>query len=232
MKIKYYLVDNPMTEDPNDCRAQVTGYEAVSEEEIFNYITRKGSGITTAEVMGNYQEIIEAHEYFLELGYGINTKFLKVRPTIQGVFTDSNDSFDSSRHQIKFNSKLGKRYNQVAQNVKTEKVEPVSNAPVPYRFEDIASGTTNETLTPGGVADLTGTRLKFDEGDENQGIFFIATDGTSSKVSKVITKKNSQVVFMIPDALVAGEYTLEVRILPSGNKEIKKGVLEDKLSVE
>ena len=48
MKIKYYLIDNPMTEDPNDYRAQVTGYEAVTESEIFEYMTRKGSGITTA----------------------------------------------------------------------------------------------------------------------------------------------------------------------------------------
>ncbi len=59
MKIKYYLMDNPMTEDADDCCAQGTGYEAVTESEIFEYMTRKGSGITTAEAKANYQEFIE-----------------------------------------------------------------------------------------------------------------------------------------------------------------------------
>jgi len=232
MKIKYYLVDNLMTDDPNDCRAQVTGYEAITENEIFDYITRKGSGITTAEAKANYQEIIEAHEYFLKQGYGINTEFINARPSIQGVFKDKNDSFDSSRHQVKFKVHLGKRYNQTALDIKVEKVEPVSNAPVPSDLEDLTSGTINDVITPGGVATLTGTRLKFDQADINQGLFFVASNGAATtRVSKVIDIKSSKVIFMIPAELVNGEYTLEVRILPYGNKEIKKGALEDKLTI-
>jgi hypothetical protein len=32
MKIHYYLLDNPITSDPDDRRAQVSGYETVTEE--------------------------------------------------------------------------------------------------------------------------------------------------------------------------------------------------------
>jgi ribulose bisphosphate carboxylase small subunit len=231
MKIKYYLIDNPMTEDPTDFRAQVTSYETVTENEIFEYITRKGSAITTAEVIANYREIIEAHEYFLKQGYGINTEFINARPTIQGVFKDKNDSFDSSRHKVRFKVTFGKYYNQTALDVKTEKVEPVSNTPLVDELEDITSVTTNETITPGGVAVLKGSRLKFDQEDVNQGIFFIAADNTTTRVNKIITLKNSQIVFMIPDELIAGEYILEIRILPKGNKEVKKGQLKEKVTV-
>jgi hypothetical protein len=231
MKIKYYLVDNPMTEDPDDCRAQVTSYESVSENDIFELMTRKGSGITTAEAKANYQEIIEAHEYFLKMGYGINTEFLKARPTIQGVFTDKNDSFNASRHQIKFRVRFGKRYNETAANVKTELVEALKNVPLLIDFRDISSDTVNETLTPGGVGHLLGARMKYDETDEKQGIYFIAANSTATRVSKIITMKPSEIVFLIPQDLVAGEYTLEVRAVPKGNKEMKKGALEDKLVV-
>jgi hypothetical protein len=231
MKIKYYLIDNLVTEDPNDCRAQITGYESVTENEIFEYMTRKGSGITTAEAKANYLEFIETHEYFLKQGYGINTEFINARPVIQGVFRDKNDLFDPSRHQVKFNVKFGKYYNQTAKDIKIEKVEPVTSNPVLGSFEDVVSDAVNETITPSGTAILQGLRLKFNPEDQDQGIFFIAANGMATRVNKVITMSNSEVVFVVPSELVPGEYTVELRMLPKGNKTMKKGLLKDRLTV-
>ncbi|MDR1593506.1 MAG: hypothetical protein LBS43_03330 [Prevotellaceae bacterium] len=53
MRIKYYLLDNPVTPDPNDCRAQVSGYEVITEKELFEHMTRSGSGVTLAEAKGS-----------------------------------------------------------------------------------------------------------------------------------------------------------------------------------
>jgi hypothetical protein len=230
MKIYYYLVDNPITEDPNDCHAQVTGYESVTEEQIIEYITRKGSGVTTAEAMGNYQEIMEAHEYFLKMGYGIRTAFLNARPTISGVFKDKNDTFDSTRHQINFRVKFGKHYKETSKNVQAEKTEPTRNEPILVDFKDVTSDTINESVTPGGACMLTGARLKFDTADPAQGIFFIL-NGTATKVSTIITMQPSQIVFLVPQGLIAGEYSLEVRNMVKGGKELKKGSLKDTLTV-
>lgn len=231
MKIKYYLIDNQMTEDQTDFRAQVTSYETVTEKELFEYITRKGSAITTAEVMANYREIIEAHEYFLKQGYGINTEFLNIRPSIQGVFTDKDDTFDPLRHQIRFSARLGKYYNETASNVSAEKVAMVSNDPLPGELEDVTSGTINETITPGGTAVLEGLRMKFDQEDANQGIFFIDSNNAETRVDRIITQRTQKVVFVIPAGLAAGSYSLEVRVLPSGNKNMKKAQLKDKLTI-
>ena len=86
MKIHYYLPDNPITPDPDDRRAQVSGYETVTEKEIFEYITRAGSAVTPGEAKANYEEIIGAFDYFLRQGYGINTEFIIIHPVIPGVF--------------------------------------------------------------------------------------------------------------------------------------------------
>ncbi|MDR0756478.1 MAG: hypothetical protein LBF85_01365 [Tannerella sp.] len=32
MKIRYYLLDNPITPDPDDRKAQISGYEVVTEK--------------------------------------------------------------------------------------------------------------------------------------------------------------------------------------------------------
>jgi hypothetical protein len=65
MRVKYYLLENPVTADPNDRRAQVFDYKVITEEEIFEYMTREGSAITMAEAKANYEEITGTFEYFL-----------------------------------------------------------------------------------------------------------------------------------------------------------------------
>jgi hypothetical protein len=93
MKIKYYLLDNPVTSDPDDRRAQVVDYEVITEDELFDYMTREGSSITRAEAKANYEEITGAFDYFLNRGYGFNTEFIKIRPVMPGVYRGDDDKF-------------------------------------------------------------------------------------------------------------------------------------------
>jgi len=220
-----------MTSDPNDCKAQIFDYEIVSENDILEYITRQGSGITMGEAKANYEEIIGAHEYFLRQGAGINTEFLNIRPVPQGVFRDDNDKFESGRHKLKYKTRLGRRYNRVTEDVKMEKVAPVSNSPLPTTLEDIASGTVNETLTPGGVATLSGLRLNFKQDDPQQGIFLFDSAKKEYRSERLLSQNGKQVVFVVPAGLPSDEYTLEIRVLLHGNKEVKKGILPDRLNV-
>jgi hypothetical protein len=229
--IKYYLLDNPITPDPNDRRAQVIDYEVVTEEELLAYIAREGSGITLPEAKANYEGTIGAIDYFLQRGCGFNTEFIKIRPVMLGVYRDDDDKFDPKRHEIKYRVALGKRYNRVTDNVKVEKVTPTNNLPLPANVEDLNSGTVNETLTPGGVATLTGLRLKFNQNDPQQGIFLIDSAKNEYRVEKILNLTGAKIIFQTPAALHSDEYTLEVRILLKGNKNLKKGVLTERLSV-
>jgi hypothetical protein len=231
MKIKYYLVENLMTPDPEDCRAQITGYESVTEKEIIEYMTRSGSTITAAEAKANYEEFISTYEYFLRQGYGINTEFINILPVIQGVFENKDAKFDPAKHRIKFKVHLGKRYNHTSSEVKTEKVEPVNNAPLPTKFEDVASGTVNEIITNGGTAVLSGFRMKFDQNDGTQGIFLISSQQNEFRIDRILIHNSTKIVFILPDGMPSDLYTLEVRVLPKGNREIKKGTLAETLTV-
>jgi hypothetical protein len=219
-----------MTADPDDCRAQVVGYEVITEKEIFEYVTRQGSGITTAEAKANYEELIGAIEYFLKKGYGFNTEFFNIRPTMPGVFRNMDDKFDPSRHKIRFKVLLGKRYNHTSDDVKVEKVSPVNNAPLPNLFEDITSATVNELITPGGTAMLKGIRLKFDQNDLSQGIFLIS-DQEEFRVEQVLSHNSSHIVFIVPQQLRPNAYSLEVRMCPRNAKTLKKGILPERLNV-
>jgi hypothetical protein len=231
MRIKYYLVECPITPDPNDRRAQVIGYEIVTEKELFEYMTRIGAAITPAEARANYEEIINTFEYFLKQGYGINTEFIHIRPVIPGLFKNDEDRFDYERHKIKFSTQLGKRYNRTADDVKVEKVEATNNLPLPVTFEDIASATVNNMMTPNGVVSLRGIRLNFNQEDPLQGVFLIDSRKNEYRVERIISHNGTHIVFQLPKELMPEEYTLEIRMLPRGNKTIKKGTLTERLTV-
>jgi hypothetical protein len=194
-------------------------------------MTRTGSAITMAEAKASYEEIIGAMEYFLIEGYGINTEFIHIRPVIPGLFKDDEDRFDYSRHKIKFSTQLGKRYNHTADNVKVEKVEATNNLPLPVTFEDIASATVNNMMTPDGVASLRGLRLNFNQDDPVQGIFLIDSRKNEYRIGRILSQKGTHIIFQLPRDIMPEEYTLEVRMLLRGNKTIKKGTLTERLTV-
>jgi hypothetical protein len=231
MRLKFYLVLCPISSTPSDRKAQVIGYESVTEKEIFDYITRSGSSITMGELKAIYEEIIAAIDYFLKQGYGVNTEFVNIRPVITGVFEGDDDKFDPSRHHIKFKVALGKRYNHTADSVKAEKVIQPENIPMPQTFEDLGSGTVNETATPGRAATLKGQKLKFRQTNPLEGIFFVDSAKVEHRVEKILSITGKQVVFQIPEGLTPDEYSLEVRVQAYGSKEVKTGKLPESLTV-
>ena len=97
------------------------------------------------------------------------------------------DGYDPSRHQIAPKVTAGKRYRKAikeqAQAAKQEAVKPK-----PLEYTDINTGERNSVLSPGGMGQVIGHRLKFDPADPEQGFFFMAPDGSSSARVDVVGK--------------------------------------------
>ena len=112
-----------------------------------------------------------------------------------------------------------------------QKRESKKRQPTPLDFIDINSGKRNQLLTPGGMAMLHGFRLKFDPSQTEQGIFLIANDGSHHRVDIVGNNRPAKLIFMIPEDLTPGQYTLEVRTILRFCHDLRKGVLKSKLVV-
>ncbi len=95
----------------------------------------------------------------------------------------------------------------------------------------MASGTRNATLTPNSVGRVTGRNLKLDANDPQQGVFFVAEDGTQTRAPLYATARPGEVVFTTPQ-LSAGDYDLRVCALVPGSKDkVRCGDLEHALTV-
>lgn len=231
MAIKYYLQPNPITPDPNDQSARVSPTSTMQEEDVIQEMLRMGTTVTESDIQAvitlRKKVIINA----LKNGHFVNTDLANFKTGISGVFIDNTDSFDPARHSKKANISTGK---VLAAEIKSALVEKTASSlpqPAITQFTDYGSGTHN-ILSPGGAAEINGEELKFDKENPDEGIFFIAMDGTETRVDNPLIRHTEGLLIFTAPQLAAGEYTLEVRkAYGTANIHIRKGNYQELLTV-
>jgi hypothetical protein len=230
MAVHYTLYKNSMLVDEGKCVARVRRHDPLGLEALADQIIQRGSTVGRADILSVLEDYHAAIENLLRLGMSINTPTANFRVSLKGVFEGKGDTYDPSRHRVMARVGTGSRLRQALKGVEVVKDEAPSQAPKPVEYTDVVSGTKNQVLTPGEGALLTGYRLRFEQGDPEQGIFLIAEDGTATPVERLIKVMPSEVSLIAP-ALSAGTYTLEVRANVNGNGELRSGKLEEVLTV-
>jgi len=230
MALNFALHENHLTADPTDYMAVVQNQESKTVEDVIDMMISRGSTVTKGEALSTIEEYSLAIGQLVKEGFNINTPLFNISLSVKGVFMSEDENFNSSRHSVKINVSPGTRLKEMAAGVTVSRVQSVQPQPDPLFLDDLASGTRNDTLTPGNIAQLKGSRLKFDANDVAQGIFLIAGDGTATRVTMVSRNKPSQLDFLVP-TLAKGTYQLEVRAVLYNNSELRKGRISEELSV-
>ena len=209
--LKYALRENLLTPQPNDYMAQVTDSRSYNLEQIIDKMIERGSTLTKADITAAMQVYTETVCSLLEEGLQINTPLINTSMSISGVFEGATDSFDTSRHTVNINITPGTKLKESLAKVKTQKVEAASTDPFVTEVKDIVSGVVNESLTAGGILQVAGSRLKFDNTDEAQGVFLVPETGNAVRCNIVAENKPARIMAMIPADITAGTYYLEIR---------------------
>lgn len=232
MTINYVLFENTLTDDPSDYRAVVRPKSTAELEDVIERMVQHGSTVGKADILSVLEDYYSTVERMVLEGVNVNTPGANYRTSIRGVFEGLTDTFDPSRHQVRAVVNPGKRFRRaVEKRAQPVKKEPVRPAPTPLEYIDLSSGARDSVVTPGGMGQVTGRRLKFDPADAEQGIFFVAEDGTETKVDLVGRNMPADLMFMVPESLTAGTYTLEVRAVLRNRDDLRVGALEDPLTV-
>ena len=231
----FSLVDNPLTHDQEDCRAQVQNYSYRQIEDIVNQITVPGSILKDTECVAVINAFFKAVTANLEQGIGFECDYLALSQSIAGVFSDKNDRFDANRHRVKLNLRVGDSVKDALKRVPVNKVKANVLLPEVERIYDRKSRTTDQLITAGHSADLTGDRLKIENQDDaQQGVFLV---NTQKKEEIKITYLHQNTAKMLqlewPDTLRSGqEYRLEVRTTINGSQTVRTGMSAAVLKVK
>ena len=209
--LKYALRENLLTAAPDDFMAQVQDVRSYTLDEIIDAMMQKGSTLTRADVSAVLQIYGEVCASVIADGCALNTPLMNTALSISGVFNGANDAFDKKRHTVNLNITAGTALKAALGKIKCEKTGTVSTDPYINEVKDIVSGTINTTLTKGGVVQITGSRLKFDQKDTAQGIFFVPETGAPVRATVIAENKPARLMAIIPADLAAGTYYIEVR---------------------
>jgi hypothetical protein len=189
------------------------------------------STITHADILAvlkNYQMAIES---LLLEGYNIVTPTANYRVSVKGSFNGQSDGFNPARNAIEATLSPGLQLRRTVQErASAQKQEANERRPKLLDYLDLNSSELNSRVTPGGMGQIVGYRLKFDPTQSAQGLFFIAADGSATQVSVVGKNTAAELMFLVPAGLTPGDYSLELRTT-MGNHVIRTGTLAATLTV-
>ena len=218
--LKYFLLDNPLTERPDDYAAQTVATRAYSRNEIIDLLLRKGTLVTRTDAVAVLNIVEEVVVDIIRDGGTVNLPLFNTSFSISGVFDGPMDTFDPSRHKLNVNLTKGTLLRNAEREVRVQKTDVGTTMPAIIEVKDAISGTTNETLTPNGVIQLWGSNVKVDGDHADVGLWFVPETGDAVKATVLVSNKPSSVIAMIP-ALAAGAYTLRLVTQHSGSNLLK-----------
>jgi hypothetical protein len=231
MSLDYALFENHLTTDPGDYMAVVQNQQSKTQEDVAELMVSRGSTVTKAEALSVIEEYGLALVLLVKDGYAVNTPLFNLSLSVKGVFNGEEEPFNPAVHSVKINVTPGKRLKEAAAQVSLKRVMGASPKPDLLFVDDLGSGTRNEQLTPGNIARIRGSRLKYDASDPEQGVFMVATgSGEETKAVTVSRNKPGQVDFLVPP-LAPGDYRLEIRAVLYQGKEARTGSLPAELTV-
>jgi hypothetical protein len=172
----------------------------------------RGTTPNEPELRGALKLLFDVTSDRLAEGYDVTTPVANLSVSLRGVFTGPDDSFDGSCHVIDVSATpLSQMRQELRRKVTVSKQIMVGKRPVLHQLIDCGSNEVNGSVTPGGMARITGAYLKFDAADTQEGIFLRDSSGTETRVAMTGVNKPGELVFLVPAGLTGGEYQVEVR---------------------
>ena len=213
--LKYSLVENQLTERPDDYSAQTHSVSSLDKEAIIIRMLHRGTLLTRTDILAVLNGFEETITDALLEGNSVNLPLFNTSFSISGVFESPLDNFDGTRHKLNINLTKGILLREAEQKVKFEKTNTPLPLPQIQEIKDSVSGLVNERLTAQGVIELRGYNLKIEGDDTSCGLWFIKENGAETKAEIMVENKPSKIIAMIP-ALPPAQYQIKVVTQHSG----------------
>jgi hypothetical protein len=233
MLLNYSLIRNRLVNGDDVYSARVKPAGSIPEDTIIDEMLGSGTMATRTDIIGVDSLHSQTILRWLKRGYCVKTGLVNFSISIRGNFDGKKAIFDPAQHQLVVTVSPGPLLESLDFVIESAtRIDSPSHAPNPADLTDHESGTKNQKLTRGGTAQLEGRRLRFDQADPNQGIFFMNGQGGEIRVEQIMDHKPSTIWFKVPAGPTPGTYRLEVRTGNGSEDNIISGRLPVPLTIE
>ena len=220
MSLKYALLESYLNNSKKEFTAQVQEVTSYDQNAIIKRMASKGSTLTEADILACLTVLTEVVAEITAEGASVNMGLFKSRPSISGVFPNASDNFNNTLHKVKINLTPSIQLKKAVEQITPQKVPAPATGPHIVEVRDAMTGSINDRITSGGGIEVSGRDIKVAGMDVNNGVYFIAQDGTESKVATLITNEPSTLILIVP-TLTAGAYSLQIRTQYSHGVNLK-----------
>ncbi len=208
MPIKYYIVKSSFRE--GEYFARTLRDDVFTLEDAISNVIQE-TALTRSEIYGVNvslaRQLVEALLRGQTVDYGpMGTYSLRVKATLS-----------SPDEPLPQNAKVEVLFNPPRQTKKSlrnraafDRADRAPSQPVVDTFFEPLNKQENTVYVANGISRLTGKFLTFDADDPEQGVFFVAEDGTAVRVAAYLDNSAKRVNFGVPAGL-SGTQSVEVR---------------------
>lgn len=176
------------------------------------------SATTRGGARVNYDTMVEAVKlyyaesmYQLADGFSIDNGYYSIHPAIRGTFESAESPIDPERNKVDFTFQKRKGMRELLKYI-TVKIQ--GKAPLDAFIgdvQDVATQSMDDALTPGGVLIVSGSKIKIEGPEEENGFYFINVGtGARTKVRSFFVENRPARVILQTPALEAGEYRIQL----------------------
>lgn len=218
------MVDNPLTEDPNDFTLKVKAGNMVTTEDIAKALQAEGCEFqleTLIDILNRGDRIIRNK---LLSGFSVGTGVFYAYPSVSGVWRDKNETFDDKRHKVGVNFQLSAALREGVKQVGVEVLGVSSAGPEITSVTDTWTGEVSGLITPDEVVNVKGRNIQIAGENEGNGLRFIRVDDNSVvavDMRRLTVNNPSALSFRVPK-LAPGDYYLEVTTQFSASNSVLK----------
>jgi len=236
--IKAALYDNVLTPNTNDFMARVSSERSLNVKDVCRAAKTRGGADISADAMEHAVNLfLKEMGYSLCDGFSINTGWFTASVSIKGVFDSPTEKFNAAKHTVMFDFKQGSLLRKELGAVTVNITGVADTSAYIAQATDVKTGSVNDMLTPGRNLRISGSKIKIDGENPENGVFFVnqeTQERTRVDITDVATNNPSEVMIIIPE-LAAGAYRLEIVTQYSSGKNLKqprKAAFDRVLTVE
>ena len=224
-----YLRPNPLTKDNDrDCIADVHSHAPTQRNEaIAALITKERSEFRAETILNILNMRDKAVVGFIQDGLSFMDGVVQISPRVSGVWETENSPYDEKIHKRNVDMIPTADFRNALEAISVKVIGTKETSAKIASVTDTATGLTDGTLTIGDDVLIEGEKLKVDEKDPLQGVFFVSEDGTEHKTERRLSlNKPTQILARVPANVPEGKVTVKVRTKFAGSAKPLKELRE------
>ncbi|MGI5173349.1 DUF4469 domain-containing protein [Treponema sp. OMZ 840] len=209
-----YLRPNTLTkENDRDCIADVHAHAATQRnEDIAELITKERTEFRKETIINILNMRDKAVKDLIQEGISFMDGLVQISPRVSGVWATENAPYDEKVHKRTVDLIPTADLRTVLDAIGVKVMGAKEESARITAITDTATGLNDGTLTIGDDIIIEGNKLKIDETDAAQGVFFRLADGTEHKVTRRLSvNQPSQIIARVPAAVPAGKVSIVVK---------------------